>query len=484
MPYQHGIGVGEAPTSIPTPVQSTEGVPVIFGTAPVNLAADPAHATNKLFLCKNFAEAKAALGYSEDYANYTLCQAMDAFFKVFAVAPVVLCNVLDPSSATHKEALTQTSATVTNNQAVLTEDGIILSTLTFKNGNTDLVIDVDYTLSFNDAGKVVVTLLTSVSTLTVAGYKLKPAGVTLAEVIGTIDANTGVYTGIQLVDKVYPELHVAPGAILAPGWSHNPSVGLALSAKCEEISGCFRAECVVDIDCGQTNSGALKYTDVETVKNNSGFGDVHMISLWPEVKVADKQFAYSAIFTAMMYSTDYANGDVPCNSPSNKSIKISTACLHNGTPVDLDQDQANELNGVGVVTVLYWGGDYKSWGNNTAAYPATTDPKDRWIACRRFFSWWGNSFILTYARKVDDPTDYRLIQSIVDSENMRANALVSEGKVAGLRMVYSQDENPVDSVLNGKIRFKQYLAPYPPAEYIENILEFDPSMLQSALGGE
>ena len=484
MSYDHGIGVKEAPTSIPTPAQSTEGVTVIFGTAPVNLAADPAHAANKLFLCRSFEEAKAALGYSEDYSKYTLCQAMDAFFKVFAVAPVVLCNVLDPSSATHKETMTQTSATVTNDQAVLTEDGIIMSTLTFKNGSTDLVIDEDYTLAFNDAGKVVVTLLTTVATLTVAGYKLKPSGVTLAEVIGSIDANTDTYTGIQLVDKVYPELHVAPGAILAPGWSHNPSVGLALAAKCEQISGLFRTECIVDIDCGQTNSGALKYSDVETVKNNSGYADVHMIALWPEVKAAGKQFAYSAIFAAMMLNTDLNNGDIPTMSPSNKLLRINGTCLHDGTPVNLEQKQANELNGIGVVTAIYFGG-YKSWGNNTAAYPSVSeDPKDRWIACRRFFSWWGNRFILTYASKVDDPTNYRMIQSIVDDENIFGNSLFSEGKVGGAKISYNQDDNPIESILAGKIKFKQFLAPYPPAEYIENVLEFDPSMLQTALGGE
>ena len=89
MGYMHGIRIQENPTSVPTPVRSEAGVPVVFGTAPINLAADPQNAVNKLFLCHTFAEAKAALGYSEDYAAYTLCQAMDAFFKVFGVLKLV-----------------------------------------------------------------------------------------------------------------------------------------------------------------------------------------------------------------------------------------------------------------------------------------------------------------------------------------------------------------------------------------------------------
>ena len=46
-----------------------------------------------------------------------------------------------------------------------------------------------------------------------------------------------------------------------------------------------------------------------------------------------------------------------------------------------------------------------------------------------------------------------------------------------------EDENPVTDILNGKIQFHQYLAPYVPAEDILNILEFDPDMLSAALNG-
>ena len=51
-------------------------------------------------------------------------------------------------------------------------------------------------------------------------------------------------------------------------------------------------------------------------------------------------------------------------------------------------------------------------------------------------------------------------------------------------MVYRREDNPTESVMNGRIVFKQYLAPYTPAEDILNVLEFDPSMIETALGGE
>ena len=119
-----------------------------------------------------------------------------------------------------------------------------------------------------------------------------------------------------------------------------------------------------------------------------------------------------------------------------------------------------------------------------ACYPGNQDPKDRWFGCRRFFTWWGNSFILTYFQKVDDPANYRLIESIVDSENIRGNSYTAQGKCAGARMEYLAAENPIEDILDGKIQFHMYLAPYTPAEDILCTLEFDPSMLETALGGE
>lgn len=483
MPYLHGIRIQENPTSVPTPVANEAGVPVVFGTAPINLAADPANATNKLFLCNTYAEAVEDLGYSEDYGSYTLCQAMDAFFKAFGVGPVVFCNVLDPTKAAHKEPITATSLTVTNGQAKINETGVIASSLVLKNGSTALVKDTDYTIEFDEEGKCLITLIASgVTTITIdSGDKLKPSGVTASDVVGAVNSQTGVYTGIQLIDKVYPQFSLTPSLLLAPGWSHIPTVGLALAEKCDGISGLFKAECVVDID--STATGATKYTDVAQKKLDSGYSQEHMICLWPQVKYAGKKMAFSAIYAAMACYTDANNDNVPSVSPSNRAIRIGAAVLDDGTEVLLDQPQANELNGVGVVTALNLNG-WKAWGNNTAAYPDTTDPKDRWIACRRFFSWWGNSFITTYMEKVDNPANYRLIESIVDSENVRANSLVSTGKCAGLRMVYSKADNSIGNVIDGKIVFRQYLAPYTPAEDILNILEFDPSMIEAALGGE
>lgn len=481
MAYQHGIDIKENATSISAPITGTAGLQVVFGTAPVNLLADPYAAVNKLILAYSLADAVAGLGYSTDYESYTLCQSMDANFRLFGIAPVIFCNVLDPKK--HKTAQGETECELSGGQATLKVTGMLLDTLVVKAGDTKINKE-NYIASFDDNGYVVITLTaagqTSIATgkIKISGDRIDPTAVTETDIIGGYNAATGEETGIELVRQVYPKFNMTPGLLLAPGWSHNALVAATLAAKCNEINGVFTCECLIDI----STENARKYADVSAEKENIACISKHAILCWPMVKALDKVFYYSAVLAALISYTDASNDDVPNISPSNIKMPVSGAVLNDGTEVLLDQTQANDLNAIGVVTALNSNG-WRSWGNNTACYPDNTDPKDRWIACRRFFSWHGNSFILSYFDRVDNPANYRLIENLVDDENIRGNSLVSQGKAAGMRIEYKAAENPVDQVLDGKIKFHQYLAPYTPAEFIENTLEFDPSMLETALAG-
>lgn len=481
MAYQHGIDIKENATSISAPITGTAGLQVVFGTAPVNLLADPYSAVNKLIIAYSLADAVAGLGYSTDYENYTLCQSMDANFKLFGVAPVIFCNVLDP--AKHKTTQEETECELSGGQATLKVTGMLLDTVVVKAGDTK-ISNENYITSFDNNGYVVVTLTAAgqtavtTGTLKISGEKLDPAAVTATDIIGGYDSVTGKETGIELVRQVYPKFSMTPGLLLAPGWSHDASVATTLAAKCNEINGVFTCECLIDI----STENARKYTDVGAEKENIACISKHAILCWPMAEYKGKIFYLSSVLAACIAHTDISNDDVPNLSPSNIPMPISGAVLQDGTEILLDQIQANDLNAIGVVTVLNSNG-WRSWGNNTACYPDNIDPKDRWIACRRFFSWHGNTFIRLYGERVDSPANYRLIESLVDDENVRGNSLVSQGKAAGIRIEYNADENPTKQVIDGKIKFHQYLAPYTPAEYIENTLEFDRSMLEAALSG-
>lgn len=479
--YRHGVYTSEQATSVTAPIVGSAGLQVVIGTAPINMVADPAAAVNKPILVNNFKEAVEAVGYSDDFAKYTLCEAMSASFSVVGTGPLVLINVLDP--AKHTADIASTTVQVNAGVGVLDVQGAIAKSLTVKAGSTSLTYGTDYIVTFNDDGTANIVLVAggagaSATTLTVTGKKLDPSKVTAADIVGGVNASTGEETGLEVIRQVYPKLSMTPGIIIAPRFSSEATVAAALQAKTHEINGVFGAVCIIDVNSGAT--GAKKYADVKQQKEKQAVTSSTAYAVWPYAKVGDVVYSGSSLAAALTAYTDAINGDTPNVSPSNKTLSISAACLADGTEVVLDQEQANTVNSFGVATFLNMNG-FRLWGNNTAAYPGTTDPKDRWFSVRRFLSWAANTFILTYFQKVDSPANKRLIEAIVDSENVRGNGFVARGVCARYEITFNASENTTADLLNGKLTFHQYITPYTPAEDIEDIIEFDPYALTAAL---
>ena len=92
-----------------------------------------------------------------------------------------------------------------------------------------------------------------------------------------------------------------------------------------------------------------------------------------------------------------------------------------------------------------------------------------------------NKFKTDYLSKVDRSAKPKFIRGIVNEFNAGMNALVADGHLAGGEIVFSQKENPIESLLNGHIVFHTRYADFIPAEYIENVFEYDINMLEAAL---
>ena len=457
MAYQHGVYTSEAPTSIIPAVNTTAGLPVVFGTAPVHLASDPA-AANRPVLCYSYAEAVAALGYSQ--------------FSLYNRAPVVFVNVLDP--AKHKESVENAEITMTKNEGVLT-DPVLLSTIVVKAQSGEgaaLVQGTDYEAAYDSDGRLVITALEDGAAYN-AGT-LYASAVTEDDIIGGVDVSTGAYTGLETLNQVFPLFGLVPGLVLAPGWSDKPEVASVMVAKAGNINSHFQAMVLTDVA-----DTIKKYTDVPTRKNNFNYTDTQEVVCWPRVRNGDDIFHMSVHLLGVMAQTDSDNGDIPYVSPSNKSMQITGTCLADGTEVVLGPDEANYLNGQGIVTALNFIGGWKAWGNRTACYPSNTDPKDAFISIRRMFNWHAKTFIQTYWAKVDQPINKRLIQTVIDSENIRLNGLVAQGVLLGARVEFREDENPTTNLLDGIIKFHTYFTPPTPARVIENVIEYDPSYFQT-----
>lgn len=474
MAYQHGVYIREVATSIVPPVNTTAGLPVVFGTAPIHLATDPAEA-NKPLLCYTYSEAVAALGYSDDWESYTLCEAMRAAFALYNRAPVVFVNVLDPH--THKKTVSNENTAMVDKVATINKP-VLLDTLQVKKTSSGEKLEkgVDYEAAYNDAGGVTVTALVGggievINEIFVDYDMLDPSAVDSDDIIGGIDISTGAEKGLEVLDQVFTAVSLVPGIVLAPGWTDNPEVAAVMRAKASNINGSFQAITINDVP---TNT-VKKYTDVAAWKNSNNYTDPLQVVCWPLVRLGDTVYHMSTHIMGALMTLDSTNGDIPYESPSNKSMQINGLCLEDGSEVSMNKEQANYLNGQGVVTALNFLGGWKVWGNRTGCYPANTDPKDAFICVRRMFIWHAQTFILTYWAKVDKPITKRLIQTIIDSENLRLNGLTSQGALLGGRIEFLSEENPTTDLLDGKIKFHTYLTPPVPARVIENVIEYDPS---------
>ena len=174
--YMHGTyGTTQA---VGTKVaQASQSAIVYVGTAPVHLTANGAELVNKPVVVYNMAEARRYFGYSDDWAKYTLCEAMDMHFEHNGVGPLVLINVLDP--AKHKSAEAgSVSLTPENGRIIIANaEDIILSSV--KAG--EMTAGTDYTIAYDQTKKVII--LTEMTKGAMACIVLAIAGATTIMII-------------------------------------------------------------------------------------------------------------------------------------------------------------------------------------------------------------------------------------------------------------------------------------------------------------
>lgn len=490
MAYKHGVYVSEVPTSILPPVQVNAGIPMIIGTAPVNMT-DPTN-VNKPKLCYSYEEAVKEFGFvpaEEDSTsglkkfNYSICELIYSAFSLYRVAPIIVVNVLDPT--THKKNCTATSVQFDAKTGIakIAETGVLPNTLVLKAGEKTLTKDTDFVVSFDTDGTMILSslknqdgdfLCSSDSPYALTASKLDPSAVDADDIIGGVDIS-GNKSGLELVDDVFPLFRVVPGTLIAPGFSSSPSVAAVMAAKCTAINTVFKAICAVDVP----TTTVKNYTAVANWKNQNNITDPMQICCWPMIQLDGTVFNLSTQLACLMAQVDSQNDDVPYVSPSNKNLQMTGTCLADGSEVVLGPDTGAYLNSQGVVCALNFIGGWVAWGNRTAVYPGNTDVKDAFIPNRRMFNWIGNTFIQTFWSKVDFPATPRLINTIIDSANIWMNGLAAMQYILGGRIEFLSSENSITDLMDGNLAFHVYVTPPPPAKDIDFILEFDPEYLQT-----
>lgn len=471
----HGVFVNEIPTSIKAPVTSPSGMPVFIGAAPSHRAADPSAAYNRPVLAFSYQEACDALGYSDNWDTWTLCEAMYSQFKLYGVAPAVFYNVFDPTK--NVAAAPGGAFTVRNGRAEIPDGLAIPGSIKVydKEGGSQCEENTDYVLALTGNGLVVTVLpeglLSSASTLWAEYSTVDPSSVAKAQILEAVEA----------IETVFPKTRLVPGHVLAPKWDEDSEIRLALIAKAKRINGLFKCMAIVDIP---ENAGE-KYSDIPAWKEANGLNSEFCIPCWGRPKQGGRVYHLSTQIAGLLGAVDNRWGGVPFASPSNNALSMD-AMDWKGKEVWLGQDQAGYLGANGIVTALNWIGGWHAWGNRTAAYPGVTDPKDMWISVRRVFNWFANELILTYWQDVSLPVRSVLIDNIVTSLNTRLAGLTAMGYFNGGRVEWEASQNPLTNIIDGKISFHVSIAPPPPAETIEFRQEYDPAYfeaLAASIGG-
>ena len=469
----HGVYVSQQATSVSTPVVAESGVPFVVGLAPVQAADKPA-APGTPVLCTSWSEAVEKLGYSDDWATYTLCEFMYSHFKLFACQPVIFCNVLD--IATAKEASAAADVAVTEHKVKLPIAAINDSTLVIKPaGGTGsaYVSGTDYNAYYSGEHLVVELLSTG------SAYDAEQVNIAYNKVKASTVTASDIASAMENVELCLTLLGIVPDLLCAPGYSQQSTVAAAMTAKAGNINGLFRAKALIDID--SSSSGATSYTAAITEKSGKNFVDVDEIPCWPMLKLGDYKFHMSTQLAGLMAQVDTDNGGCPYESPSNKSFQCDAMVLEDGTEVNLTLAQANILNDNGILTALNFMGGWCAWGNYTACYPSNTDVKDYFIPVSRMFGWVGNTLIRTFWSKLDKPMNRRLLDTIMDTANIWLNGLVGSGYLLGARAEMLESENPLTDLMAGIVKIHIYMTPPSPAQEIDFILEYDTSYVTSAL---
>jgi len=475
--YKHGTHGAVLPAE-PLPAVIGTSIPVYIGTAPIQMASEPTAAVNKPILLKSMEEAKKHFGYSDDWKTFTLCEVMKAHFdnQYGSVGPIVLINVFDPEND-------KTAGTIEVEFAsdiAYIDEPVILSSIAI----TDKILDEDFSVEYAADGRILIKDLKSAlaGTISIEFDKMDITKVTASDIVGGLDSETEVLRGIGCVDLVNQITGQLPTILAAPGWSDVESVREALYGKAELINGSFKAVAVVDLP---SDAAHRTIASIKTWKSDNSVIQENVKACWPMAKIDSTLYHLSTIAVWRMMVTDLEN-EGPSKSPSNKKVPVLSLCDEDGKNIEFDKEQANKLNAVGITTAAYYGGAWKLWGPHMANFnvDAVINPDKIFDSSIRMMHYLLNMFQLRNQDKVDESMNRRLVENILQSEQIELNTLVSDGKLLSANIEFKASENTTSDMVSGDFVFSAKTTTTPVAKSIGIEVQYSTSGLSKLMGGD
>lgn len=441
MAYLHGAYGDQQAVGTRVATESQSAV-VLVGTAPVQNLLPDANGdwnVNKPVLVNDISEAKKYFGYSEDWAKYTLCEAMHVFLELNGIGPLVLINVLDPKSTHKSSTATTKSATPSNGKIVIAgAEDAILDTIKVETQATPPVEKVkgtDYTAVYNAAKKTItIQELTSgalgSSALTITYYNVTASAVTSTDVIGA-DDGAGTHTGLYAIKDVYNLCGVIPAYFMAPGWSEFPAVHSVMAQLSLKINGHWDAWMFTDIPISD-NGTAVTMAGAKTWKDANGYTNKNETVSFPMVVgTDDKKYHLSVLRCANFLALLAENDGIPYHTASNTAAGIIAnlwlGAANVGKVFD-DQYINDNLNKNGICSAAFVGGRWVIWGAHSAEYDQDNGDNVNVSETNYMMLFYlSNDFQARRTRDVDQPLSANDIQSITAEEQSRLDALVKIG---------------------------------------------------------
>ena len=305
------------------------------------------------------------------------------------------------------------------------------------------------------------------------------ADVTIGDINGGVDALTGKRTGMKAFENCYSLFGYFPKTIIAPVFCEETAVVAQMKAICDKI----RAIGLVDAPIGTTVQEAITGRGPEGTINFNTSSD-RVILCYPHLKVYDSELdtnilqPYSQRLAGVIAAKDVNKGYhwSPSNTEINGIVGVEkqlTSMINDPT------SEVNTLNEAGIVTVFNsYGSGFRTWGNRSAAFPASTHPTN-FINVRRTADILHESVEYSMLQFIDFPIDNGLIDSISESVNAFIRTLIGRGALIDGKCYYNPDKNPVTEIANGHLLFDVEFMPPTPAERITFESFIDIELLKS-----
>lgn len=454
--YLHGA-YGEIAELTARESADTKFAPVYVGTAPVHTVLGTAP-VNTPVLLNSFGACAAALGYSDDWKTYTLCEAMYAHFALYGTGPAVFINVLDPAKASPDSEKTGTLA------ATPKDGRIVIPAAQNININSVKVaaktLGTDYLMGYDWQTQTIT--ITEIKTgglgeseLNITWDNVDPKKVQAADVIGATDEE-GVNTGLYAIRSVYMATGFIPSLLLAPGWSEQKEVHDAMVTASQNVNGHWQTMIYTDIpvldsETQMTLSGAAAW------KTKNGYNTPYEKVHFPQFKTMDGRIYHlSTLESVALQAQIMATGGIPYRTASNTPLRQSDGLYFGKTQLSVDEDTlSRHLNANGITTAAYVGGQWVLWGAHMADYDHET-PNRQAVAdtARMMLIYLCNDFQRRHARDVDQPISRARLSAIAFEEQAALDALVSAGALIYGRAELVMDADAQSDMMLGDFKYR------------------------------